>query len=136
MMEIISRRRRVVETHYEIYYEWKDMPGAGFSFPCDEGGNILFDELPEAAMKNYEDCEFGEFKEKLHYRGMQRYYNRYTEPAIGKCICGKEVVLDTNTNECEKCGKLYNSIGEELAPRRQWGWETGEHPADIERWLG
>lgn len=32
--------------------------------------------------------------------------------------------------DCERCGRAYNSGGQELAPREQWGCETGETAAD------
>lgn len=63
-------------------------------------------------------------KETGHYR--QRVFRTLF------CVCGKAVGLDGFTNECE-CGRDYNSSGQLLAPRSQWGEETGEHPADILR---
>lgn len=54
------------------------------------------------------------------------------EPAIGKCACGREVELWGFTNTCA-CGADYNSAGQRLAPREQWGEETGETAADILR---
>ena len=50
---------------------------------------------------------------------------------VGKCPCGRKVyVIDGGyspfTTTCD-CGKDYNSSGQELAPREQWGEETGEH---------
>ena len=35
------------------------------------------------------------------------------------------------TNTCDRCGDDYNSAGQRLAPREQWGEETGESAADI-----
>jgi hypothetical protein len=31
------------------------------------------------------------------------------------------------TNTCDHCGADYNFAGQRLAPREQWGEETGEH---------
>lgn len=43
------------------------------------------------------------------------------------CNCGDIVECwDSWANECDKCGTEYNGSGQELAPRNQWGWETGE----------
>jgi hypothetical protein len=47
-----------------------------------------------------------------------------------RCECGREVVCYGFTNECE-CGRDYNMSGSLLAPREQWGEETGESLADI-----
>jgi hypothetical protein len=42
------------------------------------------------------------------------------------CACGDELGLyDPMTNTCG-CGREYNGSGQELAPRRFWGEETGE----------
>lgn len=48
-----------------------------------------------------------------------------------KCGCGETVRLDRFTNTCN-CGREYNMDGSLLAPRSQWGEETGETAADIE----
>jgi len=53
-------------------------------------------------------------------------------PAIGQCGCGKHVELSGFTNTCD-CGADYNSSGQRLADRAQWGEETGEHLSDILR---
>lgn len=45
--------------------------------------------------------------------------------------CNEEVILTNGfTNTCI-CGTDYNGLGEELAPREQWGWETGENLVDM-----
>lgn len=39
------------------------------------------------------------------------------------CSCGETVYLDDPsglTNECEKCGRLYNNCGQSLLPREMW----------------
>lgn len=53
-------------------------------------------------------------------------------PKIKRCQCGRDVVCSGFTNTCD-CGRDYNWSGSLLAPREQWGEETGEHPADIAR---
>ena len=47
-----------------------------------------------------------------------------------KCDCGRTLVCHDFTNTCE-CGCDYNMSGSQLAPREQWGCETGESVADI-----
>lgn len=54
-----------------------------------------------------------------------------TIPAIGRCDCGCSVTLGRFTCTCERCGTDYNSAGQRLAPREDWGSETGEHWSDI-----
>ena len=36
------------------------------------------------------------------------------------CDCGSTVYLGRFTCECENCGRLYNSFGQELAPPDEW----------------
>ncbi len=64
---------------------------------------------------------------ELNQYGMTRMINI---PAIGKCSCGEEVILSGFTNTCE-CGIDYDINGHRLAPRSQWGEETGEHWSDC-----
>jgi len=52
---------------------------------------------------------------------------------VGRCHCGEAVGLSGFTNTCPVCGRSYNSSGQELAPVFCWGEETGEHPADLQR---
>ena len=51
---------------------------------------------------------------------------RVVQSAVGRCECGSEVILQAFTNTCS-CGRDYNWEGALLAPRSQWGEETGEH---------
>lgn len=47
-----------------------------------------------------------------------------------KCECGAIIQCTNFTNSCE-CGADYNWAGQRLAPRSQWGEETGESASDI-----
>ena len=49
---------------------------------------------------------------------------------IRKCGCGRLVECRNFTNTCE-CGADYNFAGQQLAPREQWGEETGETADEI-----
>jgi hypothetical protein len=133
MIKIISHRNVVEEHKYYIFYEWVEKPLAGFMFSCNQYGEIDFNNMSPEALSNYEKCESDEYE--VIYRGLQREVNRIIEPAIGECHCGTQVVLGSNTNECPKCRTLYNSAGMELTRPDNWGEETGEHPADVRRWM-
>jgi hypothetical protein len=62
----------------------------------------------------------------------RRHEDYQGSPAEGKCErCGRVVELYGFTNTCEGCGADYNMSGQLLAPREQWGEETGEPLADI-----
>jgi hypothetical protein len=45
--------------------------------------------------------------------------------------CGEPLECSGFTNTCPTCGADYNWTGQRLAPRSQWGEETGESLADI-----
>ena len=52
-------------------------------------------------------------------------------PAIGKCRCGTKIEL-WGDEECPKCGKLYNSAGQELRTHSYDSDEfSGEGPDDY-----
>lgn len=56
---------------------------------------------------------------------------QFIEPPIVECPgCGKPVKLHDSENDCS-CGNLFNAFGQLLAPREQWGEETGETLFDI-----
>lgn len=56
----------------------------------------------------------------------------YREPMIIKCSCGSRLELWSSwANPCDRCHREWNSDGSELAPRSQWGEETGETQADF-----
>lgn len=63
--------------------------------------------------------------------GLKRAEMRVTYPKMGHCTCGEWVELSNNfTNTCD-CGADYDSSGNLLTPRWQWGEETGEHWSDC-----
>jgi hypothetical protein len=127
-MKILRKREYVESTSYYLDFRWRGK-NSGFSFPCDESGNLL-NENP-ASTENYQKCIDGTYD--VISNGIIKRTNTYWEPAIGICIeCGEEVVLCGFTNTCV-CGADYNSSGQRLAPRNQWGEETGESPSDILR---
>ena len=45
--------------------------------------------------------------------------------------CGHDLPCPNFTNTCPYCHRDYNMMGQGLAPRSQWGEETGESAADI-----
>lgn len=128
-MEIISKRQVITNVRYGLEFENIE-GGGGYSFDCDEDGNLL-PLAYEAARANYEYCILTEGIVVIA-KGVRKYEWDYTQPAIGKCCCGREVELSNFTNTCE-CNRDYNSSGDLLAPRSQWGEDTGEYPSDILR---
>lgn len=130
-MKIIDWGGLERHTEYRHYFEYTDSPGAGFSFPCDENGNL--EDLSKEAQANYEECLRGKINgSKIVDRGIDSFTNEYRRPPMGLCGCGNKIELGHFTNQCV-CGNLYNSSGQRLSNPDTWGEETGEHPADIWR---
>lgn len=131
MAQWIRHSERVEVVEYCREFTWADDPGAGFSFECDQAGNVAERHLQPAGLSNYQKCISGELD--VVDRGVRTYRHSYTEPGAIKCdTCGREVVLyDPVTSACDHCGQLYNGGGQRLAPPEQWGEETGETWADI-----
>lgn len=61
---------------------------------------------------------------------LQGHEMRMVKRRVGLCECGEELLLYGFTNTC-LCGRDYNMEGQLLAPRSQWGEETGESISDI-----
>ncbi len=115
-MEIIRKFRRVTVIEYGLFYEDKEDLGSGYSFPCDENGNILEKEMNVERQESLQKC----LKEKeRRLPVLQKYEHSYPLHAIGRCSCGQEVELYCDANECN-CGRLYNLFGQALAPYSQW----------------
>ena len=128
--EIIQERRCIEYDNYWLDFRWRERPGAGFTFECDEHGNV--ESMNEAAQDNYEFC----LTHPDQVSGPQLVQDQgdYWEPAIIRCDCGAKVVLENLfTITCDNCDADYNSSGQRLAPRSQWGEETGESYSDIMR---
>lgn len=47
------------------------------------------------------------------------------------CACGAKIICTGFTNTCDRCDSDYNFAGALLAPREQWGEETGEHCSEC-----
>lgn len=79
-------------------------------------------------------------QENWHYsdngnrRRVDGYFNDVDKWIRGetqvKC-CGEWLSCYGFTNTCGHCRADYNMSGQQLAPRAQWGEETGESVADI-----
>ena len=54
-----------------------------------------------------------------------------TYPVV-RCHCGRAVDCDSGWSNACDCGTEYNGSGQQLAPRSQWGEETGESFCDGE----
>lgn len=118
------------ETTYHRHFDYRDHPGAGFSFECDDEGNVDVESLNPAAADNYRKCLDG--THDVIDCGVEERHHSWKEPAVWIC-CETEFTCDHFTNTCPDCQADYNSAGQRLADRSQWGEETGESLADILR---
>lgn len=130
-MKIIKNRERVEVIQYSHNFEWSD--GGGFSFPCNEKGEIDLHSMTSAAKINYDMCLAGTSGSgrPITDMGVERYEHSYPSHAVGLCGCGEEVYLTGFTNTCDGCNADYNMSGQLLADRSQWGEETNESLSDI-----
>ena len=105
----------------------------GYGFDCDASGNVDVSKLQPPARDAFEQLTKTGMVNGCKYidLGVSKSENCYRIPAVGACnACNRPVTLAGFTNTCE-CGADYNSAGQQLAPREQWGEETGETAADI-----
>jgi hypothetical protein len=128
----IKRSELVTHIRYSRHFDYEGEVGWGFGFDCDAEGNLL-DDLCNIAVNNYKKCLTGVVDgRKVVDRGIIREEWTTREPGVIECVCGEELELwMVMTNTCDKCGRDYNSSGQLLAPRSQWGWDTGESLSDI-----
>lgn len=122
-MGVIIKERSTTEINTYYHYFENSINGTAYSFDCKKDGSLI--KLQDS--KNYIDMLHNR---NLAYRGIQTRRMVTTEYAELKCTCGDIVILQHFTNTCA-CDKDYNSLGQELAPRSQWGCETGEHWTDC-----
>lgn len=125
MSMVVTRRRERIETqHHTRQFDWEGETNWGFGFDCDEHGNVDVAKLNPCAAANYAACLTGVVDgRKVVDKGVRSWESSYVRAAEGTCECGALVVLDGDTCgegiDCE-CGRIYNSAGQELAPRSQW----------------
>lgn len=110
---IVRNRRVEVKEYFSLVYTWVENPEAGFDFPCDSRGELLLNEMTQDELDDYDKCEFGEYRFKVDFQGMDRKEETIIHVAKGKCYCGEEVELNNSVSWC-KCGRRYNAIGEEI----------------------
>ena len=117
MLKIIKERTPELIREYTIEFRYLDDPDAGFSFPATPSGEPDVKKMTPEAKANYERCLTDD---RLENRGFEVREWTYVNPAVGKCSCGREVILDSDfagAVRCE-CGRWYNVYGQEL--RSNW----------------
>ncbi len=127
---LISPRLHVDRVAYSLNCELTHPDGSviergmGFRFDCDASGNVNESALYPAGLANLKALRAGTIS-ATRLTVERRAYVEHV-PAVCRCECGKAVTLhDGWSNACD-CGLEFNGSGQLLAPRAQWGEETGE----------
>lgn len=119
MLKIIKERTPEIITDYSIEFSYKDDPNAGFCFPALKNGEPDFKHMSEEAILNYNSCLNDDRLDGPEFKVDKR---KYMNPAVGKCVCGREVILDCGYEgavRCE-CGRWYNLFGQSLKDPEYW----------------
>jgi hypothetical protein len=130
---IIRESEQREKIHYSINFDRVGHEGGwGLEFDCDSKGVIDVDALDSAALENLRECLTGEVNGwRVQSPRFNSWVQRYTIPALMRCECRHKLELYAFTNTCEKCGRDYDTGGSLLAPRSQWGDDTGESLGEI-----
>ena len=129
-MEIIQEADITEEIVHELTFWYKGHHGQwGFGFECNAQGIVDKSKLRPEAVLNLGRCETGNIVNLEPAEVVSRTLVKRI-PKLGRCNCGSTLCLENFTNTCD-CGADYNSAGTLLAPREQWGEETGEHPSEC-----
>ncbi len=128
MSHLVTRRSVSYVTAYCLTCELVNAAGQviergmGYSFPCDAKGTPLA--LRPEGQASLDGLRSGAIRATpLTIEARQE---RVEVCAVVQCDCGRKVTLCSGwANECD-CGAEYNGSGQLLAPRAQWGEETGE----------
>lgn len=130
MIKIIKERTPEVIIDYYIEFRYKDDPNAGFCFPALKNGEPDFKKMPEEAILNYNSCLNDD---RLDGPEFTRNKRTYMSPAVGECVCGREVILDCGHGSavpCE-CGRWYNLFGQSLIDPKYWYEDEDEYYSDM-----
>lgn len=117
LRNIIRGERKTIVEHEMVFFY--DNTG-GFSFPCDENGNVLPLKY-QAAVENLEWCR--SHPEEFSIIEIRHHRRSWREPDSGTCHCGERVELVNEycgACQCPKCGQWYNLFGQELLPPEEW----------------
>jgi hypothetical protein len=133
MSRIIKRREVSYHTEHRLMFDRVELPGSGYSFPCDEKGTVDMEALHPNGRESYAECLKGQVgSSKMEPGRIESYETRHVEPGTIECDCGAH--LDNHggfTITCYRCEADYNGAGQRLAHRSQWGEETGESWQDC-----
>ena len=120
IVEIVSECHTEKVKRWSIEFARTEDRELCYAFPCDVHGNIIKDEHYDCWSKNYEYCI--EHPNEYECLGVRDTGWWYTEPAVAKCSCGREIRLENKyigACQCE-CGQWYNLFGQALVDPEYW----------------
>ncbi len=119
MIKIIKERTPETTVEYIIEYIYKDDRYSGFYFPACQDGTPDLEAMSPEMRANYDSCQTNTRLDGPEFK-VNKYM--YMNPAVGRCTCGTEVILDSDyagAVRCE-CGRWYNIFGQELLDPKYW----------------
>lgn len=109
--KIISQGQIVESKAYDLDFNLIANPTSGYSFDCNEKGEVDTDAFNPDQQMSWADAHN---RDKYHPGRVRTCINRYYEPTVIECDCGAHLSLsDPMTNDC-KCGRAYNSSGQQV----------------------
>ena len=142
--KIVQERESVESVHYTQWFADPNTQEVLYKVSVNADGSHFCWGNPDAKIYETDEFTIGQSQERnlndlkkkaaegtLVDKGIHGQNFSFQVPKIGLCECGTEVELTGFTCTCPGCGRDYNSSGNELASRAQWGEETGETAADI-----
>jgi len=143
-MKIIQERGRETGFHHYHVFSDPETNEQRYSIQVNQDGTLHhweegnYRHKPEdpLTMREWREQNFADIKAEaaqglLRDVGIKQMSFTFAVPKIGLCDCGTQVELERFTNTCDGCGTDYDSSGNGLAPRSQWGEDTGESLGDI-----
>ena len=124
MSKIIKEAHIETFVRYTREFEWEGHKNCGYSFPCDEQGNI--EELCPEGLQNYKNCMTGNMTTdgyKLIDLGVRKEVRKFhVNPSI-ECDCGEQFILFNEymgACSCPNCEQWYNLFGQQLVNPTMW----------------
>ena len=111
-MKILAQARSVVSKSYAVEYVLANDPEISYLFPSDNTGEIEYDAMSVDALDSLMRCQDGTYEVDGPY--LIEYEHRHVAKSLGQCLCGGQVVLDSEVNTCVSCGIEYTLNGERL----------------------
>ena len=123
-MKIIKQAHTECYEEQNLEYEYINHPGAGFSFPVENGKPVMRCALAE---ENYKWCQ--EHPDKVRCKGIVTRRSSCRVEALIQCECGEEFYLGGwyyGCTQCPGCGRWYSEGGYEVEPPEKWEEELEE----------